>query len=343
MDDQDCVMDKNDTNSKNNVNKYFCRADMHPESKKLLNQMYNRHTYHNYNKIYDEKNHYANNKHYGHYHDNNVKSAGGIVIDPWNNVNDPNKYNILIVKQRSGNNWGLPKGHCEGTEDLEVCAMREIREETGINFAQLKEGIDFVRIYSLENNNTSNKKNIKRISFFMYLLLKKGYKLKKYQQDHREIKDISWINITRLRKLCIDGHINFKCNRTLTQQSMGALNDACVSASTILKKMNITEQILETDSSSNSDSDDVLDFIDLNHSNNKRVTVNYSYNKYTHYTHYRKSSCSKHNFKKRSTTPIDVYQFDDSDEDSDNIKCNKTTYDSDSDSDEEILLQKPCQ
>ena len=71
-----------------------------------------------------------------------VRSAGGIVIDPWNNIYNPEKYNVLIIKQRLGDNWGLPKGHCEQGEDLEKCALREIREETGIDFIQLNSNMD---------------------------------------------------------------------------------------------------------------------------------------------------------------------------------------------------------
>ena len=101
------------------------------------------------------------------------QSAGGIIIDPWNNIDNPNKYNILIIKQRHGNNWGLPKGHCESDETLEECAIREIREETGINIYKLTEGIDYLKIKTSDLNQPYyNKKVIKRIHFFVYLLLK---------------------------------------------------------------------------------------------------------------------------------------------------------------------------
>lgn len=156
------------------------------------------------------------------------KSAGGIIIDPWNNVDNPEKYNVLIIKQRLGNNWGLPKGHCEYGEDLEMCAMREIREETGIDFRELKEGYDYLKIHFRDKNNLLiEKKKIKKISFFMFLLLKRGNLLKRYKRDYEEIKEITWINIPRLKKLCDKNHPNFKCNRTLSPNSSFLLKKIC--------------------------------------------------------------------------------------------------------------------
>lgn len=156
------------------------------------------------------------------------RSAGGIIIDPWNNINDCEKYNILIIKQRIGNNWGLPKGHCEEGEDLESGAIREIKEETGIDFDLLEEGIDYLKVNIPDiNNSISNKKNIKRISFFIYVLLKKGNEIKKYRRDYKEIKDLSWINVIRLRKLADKNPPNFKCNRTLGNQTFNLLDEIC--------------------------------------------------------------------------------------------------------------------
>ncbi len=178
-------------------------------------------------------NNYLTNKNY--INNNNTinslknKCAGGIIIDPWNNINNYTKYNILIIKQRLGNNWGLPKGHCEEGEDLEYAAIREIKEETGIDFSELVEGIDYLKVYIPENNgyNLTNKKNIKRISFFIFVLLKKGNQIKKNKRDYNEIKDISWINVLRLRKLAEKNPPNFRCNRTLGNQTFNLLDEIC--------------------------------------------------------------------------------------------------------------------
>ena len=45
-----------------------------------------------------------------------------------------------------------------------------------------------------------------------------------------EIKDLAWINIPRLRRLCVGDHHNFKCNRTLTLNSSILLEKICQTA-----------------------------------------------------------------------------------------------------------------
>lgn len=166
---------------------------------------------------------------------NNCKSAGGIIIDPWSNIHNPEKYNVLVIKQRLGENWGLPKGHCEHGEDIENCALREIKEETGYDFRELKEGYDYLKIFlRTKNNHMYNRIKIKKISFFMFVLLRRGNRIQKYKRDYKEIKDLSWINIPRLKKLCIGGHHNFKCNRTLTLNSSLLLEKICETAYKLL-------------------------------------------------------------------------------------------------------------
>lgn len=43
----------------------------------------------------------------------------------------------LLIKNRKGNNWGFPKGHMEINESERQTAVREVREETGLNIQPL--------------------------------------------------------------------------------------------------------------------------------------------------------------------------------------------------------------
>lgn len=51
-----------------------------------------------------------------------VLAAGGIVLNE--------KNEILLIYRHS--KWDLPKGHVEKGESFEHCALREVKEETGI-------------------------------------------------------------------------------------------------------------------------------------------------------------------------------------------------------------------
>lgn len=55
------------------------------------------------------------------------KSCGCIVVRLIDN-----KKKILIIRQNDGN-WYIPKGHVEGSESEEETAIREVKEETGID------------------------------------------------------------------------------------------------------------------------------------------------------------------------------------------------------------------
>lgn len=56
-------------------------------------------------------------------------SCGGLV---WRM--HENKLQVLLIKQFAHKDrWGIPKGHVDEGETLEECAIREIREEAGVD------------------------------------------------------------------------------------------------------------------------------------------------------------------------------------------------------------------
>lgn len=57
-----------------------------------------------------------------------VEAAGGLV------ENERGEYLMMYRRGR----WDLPKGHVEPNEPVEVCAVREVEEETGINNLEIK-------------------------------------------------------------------------------------------------------------------------------------------------------------------------------------------------------------
>lgn len=64
-----------------------------------------------------------------------VEKAGCVVID------DAGRY--LLVRSKEVGTWGLPKGHIEKGESSEHTAVRETKEETGVDVTVVRQLPDF--------------------------------------------------------------------------------------------------------------------------------------------------------------------------------------------------------
>lgn len=64
-------------------------------------------------------------------HANIELSSGGVIYRHKSDVLE-----VLLIKDSYGN-WGFPKGHVEADESLAEAALRECREETGLNRLQV--------------------------------------------------------------------------------------------------------------------------------------------------------------------------------------------------------------
>jgi len=62
-----------------------------------------------------------------------VKKAGCIVLSKDN----PNM--IMMIYREKQNDFTFPKGHLESGESLEGCAIKEVREETGLDIKIIKQ------------------------------------------------------------------------------------------------------------------------------------------------------------------------------------------------------------
>ena len=50
----------------------------------------------------------------------------------WSIVRPEEQIEILLIRHKNGGHWAFPKGHVEKKETEEDTALREIREETGL-------------------------------------------------------------------------------------------------------------------------------------------------------------------------------------------------------------------
>ena len=61
-----------------------------------------------------------------------IIAAGGLVLNE--------KNELLMIFRR--NKWDLPKGKLDEGESIEACALREVKEETGLQKLKLEKFID---------------------------------------------------------------------------------------------------------------------------------------------------------------------------------------------------------
>ncbi|MBQ8538654.1 MAG: NUDIX domain-containing protein [Ruminococcus sp.] len=114
------------------------------------------------------------------------KSCGAIIIHKANKDN----YKVLLVKNHNGRYWSFPKGHVEKGETEEETAIREIKEETGLDveivdsFREVSDYCPFGRIK-------------KRVVFFMAQTFSTDVKVQK-----EEIDSYIWVDLNDVHNKC---------------------------------------------------------------------------------------------------------------------------------------------
>lgn len=113
------------------------------------------------------------------------KSCGGVVF-----YKTSQSAKILLVKNNNGRYWSFPKGHIEKGENEKQTAIREIKEETGLDvtlydgFREISEYCPFGRIR-------------KRVVFFLARTYTDRVKI-----QEEEIDSYIWVDLSKAKNLC---------------------------------------------------------------------------------------------------------------------------------------------
>lgn len=118
------------------------------------------------------------------------KKAGVFIFDI-----DKNK--ILLVQSR-GNLWGIPKGTFEKDEDNLTCAVREVKEETGID---------------VNKTELQNPLLIRNSATYYYINKRVCDVNLQKNIVNNDANGIGWINICCLKEMITEGHmkLNHHC------------------------------------------------------------------------------------------------------------------------------------
>lgn len=136
-------------------------------------------------------------------------SAGGLVISESN----PSLIALISHKNRGGGlDWVIPKGHVELGENYLQTAVREIREETGIE-SKILEKIGEIS-YSFKIGPKRIKKTVHH-----YLLQQIGGSLNAYSDPTGEVVDAQWFDVSKLEEIL--AHEN---ERKIAQRALEILN-----------------------------------------------------------------------------------------------------------------------
>lgn len=135
-------------------------------------------------------------------------SAGGIVL---REAQDKLSWEVLLIKNaamRDKNKayWGFPKGHINPGEKSEAAAIREIKEETGIEAEIIKKLGDSRYIF------TKNGEKVFKV--VVYFLVK--YLSGELKPQDLEVLDIKWVEPEEALKL-----LSFKKDKEMLQKALG--------------------------------------------------------------------------------------------------------------------------
>jgi 8-oxo-dGTP pyrophosphatase MutT (NUDIX family) len=112
-------------------------------------------------------------------------SAGGVVC----RRSPAGQLEVALIATREGQRWGLPKGLVEEGEALEETALREVREETGLE-AEVIERLEPIEYWYWWSEDGEKVRYHKKVYYFLM-----AYRGGDVARHDFEVDDVRWFPI----------------------------------------------------------------------------------------------------------------------------------------------------
>ena len=139
----------------------------------------------------------------------NQVSAGGVVYR-----GDGEDMEVVIIRALPEKRWQLPKGIIDDGETPEEAAVREVREESGIN-ARIIRPIETIEYWFTANWDNSRR----RVHKFVHFFLMKYGDGDTSDHDH-EVDEVRWVTIDEAL-----GTLNFPTERDLVKKAAAMIGE----------------------------------------------------------------------------------------------------------------------
>lgn len=134
------------------------------------------------------------------------RSAGGVVVRGADGAT-----RVLLIRDPY-ENWGLPKGHVEPGEAARDAAVREVREETGLDDVVVEDEIATIDWYFRHDEQVVHK--------FCTFFLMRSERGEAVPERDEGITDCVWVGLDE-----VADHITYDNARAVVQQVVERLSD----------------------------------------------------------------------------------------------------------------------